>query len=192
MHDVDRERHDHVARQENDNVAQQETLAAQPLPVDEAGLETGRDRDARPDQYATEGTAPDMTQDMSPGMTQDMEQGPAPDMARDSEQEPMREPAMDMTRDSARRDSQEHDSELFNGDTVTRLRARWRELQADFVDDPERAVREADEVVDEVVRTITDQRQRLAGEWQGHTDTEHLRLAMREYRTFVDHLLPTT
>ncbi|MFC4855410.1 hypothetical protein [Actinophytocola glycyrrhizae] len=82
--------------------------------------------------------------------------------------------------------------DLFPGDAATRLRERWRELQADFVDDPQRAVREADDVVDEVLRTITEHRQRLAGEWQGDTDTEHLRLAMREYRTFVDRLLPTT
>ncbi|MDQ3789042.1 MAG: hypothetical protein M3422_17580, partial [Actinomycetota bacterium] len=77
------------------------------------------------------------------------------------------------------------------GDVAERLRARWRELQADFVDDPQRAVREADEVVDEVMRTIAEHRQRLVGEWQGHTDTEHLRLALREYRSFFDRLLPS-
>lgn len=86
----------------------------------------------------------------------------------------------------------EHHSELFSDDAATRLRTRWRELQADFVDDPQRAVREADDVVDEVLRTITEHRQRLAGEWQGHTDTEDLRLAMREYRSFFDRLMPTT
>ncbi len=83
------------------------------------------------------------------------------------------------------------DSDLFAGDFAERLRARWRELQADFVDDPQRAVREADEVVDEVMRTIAEHRQRLVGEWQGHTDTEHLRLALREYRSFFDRLLPS-
>ena len=159
MHDVDRERHDEVARQENDNVPQQQNLAAQPLPVDEAGLETGQDAmtgDTRPDRYEEE-TAQEPTE---------------PEPARDT--------------------AAEHDAELFDGETVTRLRERWRELQADFVDDPQQAVRAADEVVDEVLRTITEHRQRLAGEWQGHTDTEHLRLAMREYRAFVDRLLPTT
>ncbi len=83
------------------------------------------------------------------------------------------------------------DGGLFAGDVAQRLRARWRELQADFVDDPQRAVREADEVVDEVMRTIAEHRQRLVGEWQGHTDTEHLRLALREYRSFFDRLLPS-
>jgi hypothetical protein len=159
MHDV--ERHDNVSRHENDNVPMREPLAAEPLPVDEAGLETGQDtaRDTRSDE--TPETTPDRDDTMRETVT-------TPETV------------------------QGNDNELFAGDTVTRLRARWRELQADFVDDPQRAVREADGVVDEVVRTITEHRERLAGEWQGHTDTEHLRLAMREYRTFVDRLLPTT
>jgi hypothetical protein len=154
MHDV--ERHDNVSRHEDDNVPTGEALAAEPLPVDEAGLETGQD--TRSDEARE--TTPD--HDMAPDTVT------TPETVRDN------------------------DNELFTDDAVTRLRARWRELQADFVDDPQRAVREADGVVDEVVRTITEHRQRLAGEWQGHTDTEHLRLAMREYRTFVDRLLPTT
>lgn len=79
----------------------------------------------------------------------------------------------------------------FAGDAVERFRARWRELQADFVDDPKRAVSEADDVLDEVMRTLTEHRQRLASEWKGQTDTEDLRIALREYRSFFDQLLPT-
>jgi len=188
MHDVDR--NDNVARHENDNVMSRETLAAEPLPVDESGLETGQDtaRHTRPDHVPAQETAPehDMNRDMDQNMGQNV------DMDRDADTVPdgMPEAVPGTVRDHET--AQRQDTELFTGDAVTRLRARWRELQADFVDDPERAVREADEVVDEVVRTITDHRQRLSGEWQGHTDTEHLRLAMREYRTFVDRLLPTT
>lgn len=158
MHDI--ERHDNVSRHENDNVPTREPLAEEPLPVDEAGLETGQDsaRDTRSDE--TPETTPDHDTVYDTITTPETVQG--------------------------------NDNELFTGDTVTRLRARWLELQADFVDDPQRAVREADGVVDEVVRTITEHRERLAGEWQGDTDTEHLRLAMREYRAFVDRLLPTT
>jgi hypothetical protein len=79
---------------------------------------------------------------------------------------------------------------MFADDVADRLRTRWRELQADFVDDPERAVRAADDVVDEMMKTIAERRQRLTGEWQGHTGTEELRLALRGYRSFVDTLLP--
>lgn len=82
------------------------------------------------------------------------------------------------------------DEPMFSDDAAERLRIRWRELQADFVDDPQRAVRAADDVVDEMMRTIAERRKRLTGEWQGHTDTEELRLALRGYRSFVDTLLP--
>lgn len=82
------------------------------------------------------------------------------------------------------------DEPMFADDVADRLRTRWRELQADFVDDPERAVRAADDVVDEMMRTISERRQRLTGEWQGHTDTEELRQALRGYRSFFDTLLP--
>ena len=188
MHDV--ERHDNVARHENDNVTTRDTLAAEPLPVDEPGLESGRG--TRPDQYPGQETAPehDVVRDdtVRDDMVRDTDMARDTDAMRDNDTAPDAVPGS--TRDGET--TPEHDTELFAGDTVTRLRARWRELQADFVDDPAQAVREADEVVDEVVRTITEHRQRLAGEWQGHTDTEHLRLAMREYRTFVDRLLPTT
>jgi hypothetical protein len=195
MHDV--ERHDNVARHENDNVTTRDPLAAEPLPVDEAGLESGRG--TRPDQYPGQETAPehdvvrdDMVRDTD--MVRDDDTVRDTDAMRDNDNDTVPDAVMvngtETTRDGET--TPDHDTELFAGDTVTRLRARWRELQADFVDDPAQAVREADEVVDEVVRTITEHRQRLAGEWQGHTDTEHLRLAMREYRTFVDRLLPTT
>ena len=190
MHDVDR--HDNVARHENDTVMSREPLAAEPLPVDESGLETGQDtaRHTRPDHVPEQETAPDHDMDPTtdPTTDQTMDRG----AVRDADTVPEGIPEAVPETAQGREATPQQETELFTGDAVTRLRARWRELQADFVDDPERAVREADEVVDEVVRTITDHRQRLSGEWQGHTDTEHLRLAMREYRTFVDRLLPTT
>jgi hypothetical protein len=208
MHDVDR--HDNVARHENDAVPTREPLAAEPLPVDEAGLETGKG--TRPDRFPAQETTPehDMVRDAEVVQDSDLVRDAdvvRDDMVRDEDvvagtatthaTDSMRDGDNVNTVDTVNTERDHdatpgHDTELFTGDAVTRLRARWRELQADFVDDPERAVREADGVVDEVVRTITEHRERLAGEWQGHTDTERLRLAMREYRTFVDRLLPTT
>jgi hypothetical protein len=90
-------------------------------------------------------------------------------------------------------DNAGHDGAMapFPADAVERFRARWREVQADFVDDPQRAVHEAEEVADEVLRTLTEHRQRLSDGWQDRTDTEDLRLALREYRSFIDGLLPT-
>ncbi len=86
-------------------------------------------------------------------------------------------------------------AELFGGDDVERFRGRWRELQADFVDDPMRAVRGADQLVDEVMRTLSEifaaHKHELEGQWQGGGtgETEELRVALRRYRSFFDQLL---
>jgi hypothetical protein len=168
MRDTERdaERSEDVAAQplpeQREPLARAET---EPIPVDEAGLEKGEDR----------------------GVNDDMNDGRRIDVMPQGQIDAPPVDAMPMQ--PAAPPSQ--DSDLFDGDVAERLRARWRELQADFVDDPQRAVPHADEVVDEVMRTIAEHRQRLAGEWQGHTDTEHLRLALREYRSFFDRLLPS-
>jgi len=79
---------------------------------------------------------------------------------------------------------------FFDGSAVTRFRERWRELQADFVDDPSRAVRGADDLVDEIIRELAQRKQGLDEHWHdGSDDTEELRVAMREYRSFLDQLL---
>jgi hypothetical protein len=58
------------------------------------------------------------------------------------------------------------------------------------VDDPKKAVREGDELVAQVIKSLAEtfakQRAALEGE-QG--STEELRLALRRYRSFFDRLL---
>ncbi|MFC3520714.1 hypothetical protein ACFONH_15450, partial [Streptomonospora nanhaiensis] len=44
---------------------------------------------------------------------------------------------------------------LFTEEDRKRFQDRWREAQGDFVDDPRAAVHTADELVDEVLRTLT-------------------------------------
>jgi hypothetical protein len=76
-----------------------------------------------------------------------------------------------------------------------RLRNRWQEVQAGFVDEPRQSVTEADqlvgEVLDEVSRVFRDQRSELEAEWSGNAEpgTEELRQALRRYREFFDRLL---
>ncbi|MCD2192138.1 hypothetical protein LQ327_01860 [Actinomycetospora endophytica] len=76
-----------------------------------------------------------------------------------------------------------------------RLRSRWQEVQAGFVDEPRQSVTEADqlvgEVLDEVSRVFRDQRSELEAEWGGNAEpgTEELRQALRRYREFFDRLL---
>ena len=88
---------------------------------------------------------------------------------------------------------------LFDAETTQRFRDRWHELQLRFVDDPHFAEGQAVALVDEVVTALRDavDRQRSAlHDWQAgqgadaHTgDTERMRVAVRRYRDFLDHLL---
>ena len=88
---------------------------------------------------------------------------------------------------------------LFDSETTQRFRDRWHELQLRFVDDPHVAEGQAVALVDEVVTALRDavDRQRAAlHDWQAsqgadaHTgDTERMRVAVRRYRDFLDHLL---
>jgi len=79
---------------------------------------------------------------------------------------------------------------LFSEGAAGDFRARWSIVQQGFVDDPKNAVRQGDELVAQVIKslaeTFANQRAALEGE-QG--STEDLRLALRRYRSFFDRLL---
>ncbi|MDQ3423939.1 MAG: hypothetical protein M3510_11295 [Actinomycetota bacterium] len=74
---------------------------------------------------------------------------------------------------------------------------RWREVQARFVDDPQAAVRDADSLVAELMRSLAErfaeQRTALEDQWNsgGQPETEQMRLALQEYRSFFHRLLST-
>ncbi|HEY8691298.1 MAG TPA: hypothetical protein VIR57_01015 [Chloroflexota bacterium] len=84
---------------------------------------------------------------------------------------------------------------LFAEQEATQFRDRWDEVQAGFVDEPRRAVEQADGLVAEVMQRLaasfSDERSRLEASWgRGEeTETEGLRLALRKYRSFFDRLL---
>jgi hypothetical protein len=72
---------------------------------------------------------------------------------------------------------------------------RWGDIQAGFVDEPRRAVEQADKLVDEVIRslseTFSNERLRLEGQWSSGDDvsTDDLRIALQRYRSFFHRLL---
>jgi hypothetical protein len=84
---------------------------------------------------------------------------------------------------------------LFGDDDLEKLRGRWRMIQSSFVDDPRSAVKEADSLVDDVMRQLADgfarERKTLEDQWSegDEVSTEELRLALRRYRSFFDRLL---
>jgi len=84
---------------------------------------------------------------------------------------------------------------LFSDDAAGELRERWTDVQAGFVDEPKSAVEEADALVAEVMKRLTDgfatERQALEQQWSRGDDasTEDLRVALRRYHSFFDRLL---
>jgi hypothetical protein len=91
----------------------------------------------------------------------------------------------------------EEPSRLFSHEEGTRYRSRWDSIQAGFVDEPHRAVKQADELVTEVINRLTqvfaNERAKLEAKFdakkQPEVSTEDLRLALRQYRTFFGRLL---
>ncbi len=75
-----------------------------------------------------------------------------------------------------------------------RFVARWQEIQAGFVDEPRRAVQDADALVvdmmDRLARMLASEREQLesAGE-TGKISTEDLRQGLRRYRALFERLL---
>ena len=75
-----------------------------------------------------------------------------------------------------------------------RFVARWQEIQAGFVDEPRRAVQDADALVvdmmDRLARMLASERDQLESAGQtGKVSTEDLRLGLRRYRALFERLL---
>ena len=116
---------------------------------------------------------------------------------------------VDATRDSARtrdvdvvsgevvRDDRDADrrAPLFDQGDTDGYRTRWSAIQTGFVDEPRKAVEEADALVAEVVKRLAEifsnERGRLESVWERNdqVSTEDLRQAMRRYRSFFERLL---
>jgi hypothetical protein len=90
----------------------------------------------------------------------------------------------------------ERPTPLFVDEELTGYRTRWSGIQTGFVDEPRKAVEEADTLVAELMTRLADgfagERRRLEEQWEKAADkvsTEDLRLAMRRYRSFFERLL---
>jgi len=84
---------------------------------------------------------------------------------------------------------------LFPEDELHNFRARWDQVQTSFVDEPRKAVEQADNLVANVVKRIAEQfsaeRDKLEHRWDkgDEINTEDLRQTFRSYRAFFDRLL---
>jgi hypothetical protein len=113
------------------------------------------------------------------------------DMLADSRPDPAHTPA---AADEVPAHAAPQDIFLFDQDPAE-VQGRWRELQASFVDDPSESVQRADGLVSEVVEsltsTLTSRTSALRDRWKDAetSDTEELRLALRDYRSVLERLL---
>jgi len=84
---------------------------------------------------------------------------------------------------------------LFPGNELNDLRTRWKEIQTAFVDEPRKAVEQADSLVASAMKRLAEvfaqERSGLEQQWDrgDSVSTEDLRVALQRYRTFFDRLL---
>jgi len=84
---------------------------------------------------------------------------------------------------------------LFETDEAKKFRAQWLNIQSKFVDNPRESVKQADELVASVLKSVTmgfsDRRVSLEQQWNSgeNISTEDLRVALKRYRSFFDRLL---
>jgi len=84
---------------------------------------------------------------------------------------------------------------LFLPDVAKEFRSRWDTVQIGFVDDPRQAVRQGDELVGQVMKSLAETFSKERATLEGQLDqtdkasTETLRIALQRYRSFFERLL---
>jgi hypothetical protein len=84
---------------------------------------------------------------------------------------------------------------LLEDGELQNITARWKDIQAEFVDEPEQAVQQADALVAELMQRLAAmfaaERTGLEKRWAGggQVSTEDLRQGLRRYRSFFERLL---
>ena len=93
------------------------------------------------------------------------------------------------------RSEEEQLAPLFLPDMAKDFRSRWDAVQRSFVDDPRQAVRQADELVAQVMKSLAETFSHERAKLEAQVDqtdkasTENLRLGLRRYRSFFERLL---
>jgi hypothetical protein len=84
---------------------------------------------------------------------------------------------------------------LFEEEEARKFRARWQVIQSKFVDDPRDSVKQADDLVADIIKNVTmsfsDRRVSLEKQWNSgqNISTEDMRQALKRYRSFFERLL---
>lgn len=117
------------------------------------------------------------------------------DAGRDSNFPDLRKETIVLPAETGAAASADGHAPLFPENELTDLRSRWDKAQSLFVDEPRKAVEDADALVAAAVKRIAelfaDERAKLEKQWDrgDEVSTEDLRQALRRYRGFFDRLL---
>ena len=90
---------------------------------------------------------------------------------------------------------EQHTGPLISKEDADKLRHDWDTIQAGFVDEPRKAVEQADNLVAVTMKRLAeifaDERAKLEQQWDrgDNISTEDLRLALHRYRSFFHRLL---
>jgi hypothetical protein len=117
-----------------------------------------------------------------------------PDDERDERSQPrMEERAPENTAPASR--SEDPLEPLFEDDAAAKFRTRWLAIQSKFVDDPRDSVKQADDLVADIIKNVTmnfaDRRIGLEKQWNSgeNISTEDMRVTLKRYRSFFERLL---
>lgn len=127
----------------------------------------------------------------------------APARTADRTAEPSRDTAPELRAQEVRQDQPapgdgaQHEplAALFAPDVAGDFESRWDAVQIGFVDDPRDAVRQADELVAQVMKSLAEsfanERERIENQLDASDSeaTENMRVALRRYRSFFQRLL---
>lgn len=120
--------------------------------------------------------------------------GPA-DSREENQPSPAGVGAADARQGNAPAAGREPPARLLESDELQRTVIRWKEIQAHFVDEPRKAVEQADTLVADLMQQLAAlfarERAELEQSWAGGNEasTEELRQYLRRYRSFFERLL---
>ena len=84
---------------------------------------------------------------------------------------------------------------LFADKESVDFRSKWDQIQIGFVDEPRKAVQDADNLVAQTMKRLaeifSDERKKMEAQWDRGDDvsTEDLRVSLQRYRSFFNRLL---
>lgn len=133
------------------------------------------------------------TADLAQGKRPVAEDRPKPVLA----ERPIADRSMDSEDDNVSSEARNatDSTPLFPAGELDELRTRWSDVQTAFVDEPRRAVEQADGLVASAMKRLAEvfaeERSKLEQQWDrgDNVSTEDLRIALQRYRTFFHRLL---